>query len=191
MVGAGYSFPLYLLAGGRNSRFGRDKARALHGEEPMIIRAASSLAAVTRQVTVVSDVVGKYDDLGLGTIADLRGNSGPAGGLETALIHALMDDWVLVSSCDLLGLRPEWIEQLASARREGSRVVAFRGERWQPFPALVHRQLRPIVTAALNGGRRALWQIFEATDHVALPLPADWSAVADVNDQATLRRISK
>lgn len=69
--------PVYILAGGRSSRFGSDKARAaLHGR-PMIVRIAELLRPVAESMIVVAEQSDKYADLGLLTIADAIPGQGP------------------------------------------------------------------------------------------------------------------
>ena len=62
--------PVYILAGGKSSRFGQDKARVqLHGQ-PLLLHTARMVQAFASSITVVANAVDKYADLGLRTIAD-------------------------------------------------------------------------------------------------------------------------
>ena len=47
--------PAYILSGGRSSRFGSDKARALAAGKPLILHAADTVAPVAASITVVAD----------------------------------------------------------------------------------------------------------------------------------------
>ena len=77
--------PIYILAGGRSSRFGSDKARAVLDGEPLIKRVARMAMPIAESTTIVADRTGKYDDLGLRSIADDPPHLGPLGGLAAAL----------------------------------------------------------------------------------------------------------
>ena len=77
-----------VLAGGQATRFGSDKARAMLDGEPLIARLVKRVQPHASRITVVADVAGKYDDLGLTTIADDVPGRGPVGGLLAALRHA-------------------------------------------------------------------------------------------------------
>ena len=97
--------PVYILAGGRSSRFGSDKARALLDGEPLVARLARQIEPVARRVTVVAEAADTYADLGLRTIADRRPGLGPLAGLEAALLDATNPpkstaDWLILLSCD-------------------------------------------------------------------------------------------
>lgn len=176
------SVPVYLLAGGRSRRFGRDKARALVDGQPMILAAA---AQFDTPVTVVA--AQSYDDVGLATIADNFPGRGPIAGLEAALAHCA-EEWLLLSSCDLLGLAPSCLEALLVARSEGAEAVVFRDDRWQPMPGLYHRRALPRVRAQLAADRLAMWRLLETLDTVAVePTPA-FEARAQINDPEALAR---
>ena len=181
------SLPLYIVAGGRSVRFGSDKARAELQGVPLLIHTARALAPSASSVTVVADRADKYADLGLRTIADRAPGLGPLGGLQAALEDLPAgDDWLLLGSCDLLGLRPRWVEALREAAADPHGVVAFHDQRWEPMPALYHRRVLPAVEAAITAGELTLWRLIEGCDPVALPLPAGWEAVVQVNTRDDL-----
>jgi molybdopterin-guanine dinucleotide biosynthesis protein A len=183
------SLPLYIVAGGRSARFGSDKARAELEGAPLLIHAARALEPVTSSVTVVADRADKYADLGLRTIADRATGLGPLGGLQAALEDLPPgDDWLLLGSCDLLGLRARWVEALREAAVDPHGVVAFRAERWEPMPALYHRRVLLAVNAAIAADELTLWRLIERCDPAALPVPAGWDTVAQVNTPADLER---
>ena len=182
-------FPCYVLAGGKSSRFGSDKARAALGGEPLIRRVARAVDPVARAVTVVAERADKYADLGLATIADVVPDRGPLGGVLTALRHA-GDEWVLVVTCDLVGFEPSWVETLAAARSE-ARAIAFRSDRWQPFPGLYPAALRREAEAAVASEQLAMGRWLDAVGARAHPLPADWPALVQVNTREELERMGR
>jgi molybdopterin-guanine dinucleotide biosynthesis protein A len=183
------SVPVYVLAGGHSRRFGSDKARVLVGDEPLLTYVALGLAGVASRLAVVADAPGRYDDLGLPTLGDALAGQGPMGGLERALGDlAPGEEWLLLAPCDLLGIAPSWLETLLEARAPQSGVVAFRGARWEPMPALYHADLRDRVRARLAAGQRSLWRLIEAADPIALPHPPGWEQAVQVNTPADLER---
>jgi molybdenum cofactor guanylyltransferase len=180
--------PAYILAGGRSRRFGSDKARAvLHGQ-PLVVRIADALRQFSASVTVVADVPGRYGDLGLRTIADRVPGSGPLGGLDAAIADAAQDGWLLIASCDLVVVRPQWLSRLIEAAAPGGQVVAFRHERWEPLLALYHTSIAPLVQAQINSAELAMWRMIEQTRAQAVPLPEDWPIIAQANTPADLEK---
>ena len=187
--------PVYILAGGRSSRFGSDKARALLGGEPLIARLAREIEPVALSIAVVADAEDKYADLGLRTIADRRPGLGPLGGIETALVDAQNPpksnvELAIIFSCDLTVIRPAWIELLAAAGRTDALVAAFveSGGRRHPFPGLYHVGLLAAAQRQLNEGRLAVHRLIESVGHVDVPVPGDWPDVAQINTMEDLKR---
>jgi molybdenum cofactor guanylyltransferase len=173
--------PVYILAGGRSSRFGSDKARAELMGRPLIVRVAQAVEQFASRITVVADRQEKYQDLGLATIADLRPGLGPIAGLQTALHDVGDPGWILLASCDLLEVRPAWIQTLLSDCRPGADVVAFRGDRWEPLLALYHTDVLPVVDQQIDRRQWAMWRLIESARPIAAVLPADWPAVPQAN----------
>ncbi len=183
--------PAYVLAGGRSSRFGSDKARAEVEGEPLIMHVVRALEPLASRVTVVAREGGQYADLGLETIGDLRPALGPLGGLASALAHRGRhhpdEPWLLLAPCDLLGLRRRWLRLLLERPREGHRVVAFRDSRWEPLPALYHRDVRPEVDSRVDAERLSMWRLMERCRPLALEPPPDWETMRKVNRPQDLR----
>ena len=184
------SLPVYILAGGKSSRFGSDKARAeLHGE-PLLQRIVRVLKPAAKRFTAVADVPGKYNDLGVRTIADEQPNLGPMGGLLTAL-RDVKEGWLLLTSCDMVALDCAWVDQLLSARTPSSLAVAFKGERIEPLFALYHASLLAPVQAAIVAGNLSPAHLIASVPHVLLALPNNWPALAHINSRAELERAAQ
>lgn len=184
--------PAYVLAGGKSSRFGSDKARAVLQGTPLIVRVSDVLRPVCHEVLAVADKPGKYADLGVETIADRRPGLGPLAGVEAALADRLDrygPGWVVLASCDLAGLETEWVEEILRNLSETG-AVAFRGDLWQPFPAAYHTDLLPLVTEALDAGRASFQRLLSdpQAKATALPMPSDWPAVPQVNTREDFDR---
>jgi molybdopterin-guanine dinucleotide biosynthesis protein A len=178
--------PVYLLAGGRSSRFGSDKARAEIAGVPLITRLARWLEPLAAPLVVVADGRDKYQDLGLSTIADLLPGMGPLGGLHAALSHAQGLDWTLVVSCDLLELRMEWLEELGRHATGQTRAVVFRDRFWQPFPGLYHPRLLSEIERNIQAGDWAVNRLLERTRALGLALPPDWPPLIQANTRGQL-----
>ena len=100
----------YILAGGRSSRFGENKALVDVLGEPQIVRLARQLASDGLRVTLVAQSKTDYEGLGIHTIEDGQTNGGPLAGVLAALQHSHMqgEPWCIVCSCDMLDWEPEW-----------------------------------------------------------------------------------
>ncbi|QDT17603.1 molybdenum cofactor guanylyltransferase [Alienimonas californiensis] len=192
MNGPAAGLPAYVLAGGRSRRFGSDKALADRNGEPALVRLVHALnAAGAASVAAVAREAGRYDGVGVRTIADAVADAGPLAGLETALADATTrgGGWILAVSCDLFDVPAPWIARLRTAATAERLAVAFRPDRWEPFPGLYHVDLLPTVRAQLGGNQRSFQVLLSAPDAraVTVPPPPDWPTRPSYNTPAELR----
>ena len=175
--------PVYILSGGKSSRFGSDKARAPFTDgAPLLLRIAGALKPSASSCTVVAESAGKYADLGLRTIADLHPGRGPLAGLHAAVTDLPAPGWLLLVSCDFVALDRNWASALQAATvGSNARAVSFRGEKIEPLFALYHSDLLKEIERALHAGALSPAKLIERVPHTLLPLPANWPALAHVN----------
>lgn len=126
-----------VLAGGRSSRMGCDKAQLRYHEEIQLDRTASLLASVCNQVFVScrSDQLDRYSNAGLPAIADSYLDLGPLGGLLSAQRHSPDAAW-LVAACDLPFIDEPVIAALAETRNPYRFATAFADGKGRPEPLL-------------------------------------------------------
>ena len=182
--------PAYILAGGKSSRFGSDKARATVDNQPQLLRMISMIQPSVGQVTIVSKTPSDYADLKIRNIADMYPGCGPIGGLHAALSEAMLQrvgDWIWLLSCDLLSLQPSWLKTLASHRTADSRAVAFRHEFWEPLIGLYHRDLLADIEQAIHLKQLSLQHLLNSVNAVAVNLPSDWSTLRQFNTTDELK----
>lgn len=177
----------YVLAGGRSSRFGADKALINIDGVPLVRRLADLVGRFCGGCTVVAPSEGKYADLTLPTIADRVAGRGPMSGLHAALHHSRAD-FVLLVSCDLVGLRAAWLVTLRDAIRAGDRAVAFRHDYWEPMPAMYHASIRDEVDRRLVAGPLSMQRLLDDLPARAVSRPSDWHDAVQVNTPDDLRR---
>ena len=180
--------PLYLLAGGRSSRMGQDKARVEVAGLPLILRVVGQCGYRPDEATVVAAPGRSYADLGLRTIEDAQAHEGPFSGLVTALGDAAAGP-LLVVGCDQWGLTPEMLRRLDAGVAQGAPAAAFRGLRWHPLPLVVRSSSAASARAAFATGERSLWRWLEQVGAASLAEPAGWSEVVSVDDEAALARV--
>jgi molybdopterin-guanine dinucleotide biosynthesis protein A len=161
----------YVLAGGRSSRMGRDKALLHFDGRTLAERAVEVLAAVCERVRIV----GAQPELGAfaETVQDEFAGCGPVGGLEAALrdsAHA----WVMVLPVDLPFLPAGMLHAWASAPGQGAeaRVRYLEGGGFaQPLIAMLHRSVLPEVQTALRGGEYRVMRVYAGVAE-ALAIPS-------------------
>jgi len=166
----------YILAGGRSSRMGQDKAmlplagRTLLGRAVDTLRAVPLLRDDQGQVTIT--VVGDRQSLEGAdrAIPDLHPLCGPLGGMEAALAdleHSRLADWAFFIPVDmpflpaplLAALLAEWTTA-ASRGKAVCHVLA--DDRPQPLVSLLHRALHPFIAQALTEGRYKVTPVLQS-----------------------------
>lgn len=152
----------YVLAGGRSTRMGRDKALLEFAGRPLVQHAVLKLRRLTDDVSILSDrsELAAFAPL----VPDLRVGCGPLGGIEAALAHT-RHDWILVLPVDMPFLPTVVLERWS--RRvvaHPSTRIAFFTVNGLPQAALcmLHREVAPLVTLAAEEGRFKLSSAFEA-----------------------------
>lgn len=179
----------YILAGGKNSRFGSDKARALLDGQPLVRRIADAVVPCVSSVTVIADTAEKYADLGLRTLPDATPGRGPLSGLEAAALDCDGSSWLLLLSCDLIVVRPSWVASLLRLRTDAAWCVAFRPRGlWQPLLALYHPAALPIVQRRLVDHQLRMQTLLDELRAIEAPIPDDWPDLLQVNTPDALRR---
>ena len=136
-----------ILAGGRSSRMGRDKALLPIADKPLIYRTCEVAIACTDAVYVVTSRGDRYRPLlppAVHLLAEPAAADPP--GPLVALGYALgqictektiAPDWVLVLACDLPNLSAavicRWRQGLADLAPEVVAYLPKRGDRWEPL----------------------------------------------------------
>lgn len=141
----------FVLAGGRSTRMGQDKALlAFHGQ-PLALHIANEVLAAAGEVTIIGNSL-RHGGLGYPVVDDLEPALGPAGGLLTAL--TITDaDWNLVVACDMPEVRGcdlAVLLQEAEACSGGCLVPREPAGRTHPLCAVYHRNCLPALTAAIH-----------------------------------------
>jgi molybdenum cofactor guanylyltransferase len=149
----------YVLAGGKSSRMGQDKALLELAGKPLVQRAVEKLRLVCAEVSIV----GNRAELGVyaPVVRDLHEGCGPLGGVEAALLHSVKD-WNLFMAVDTpflpAGFLDAWVRRVME--RSGARVALFTVDgRPQPALCLLHGEVAPFVSGAVGRGEFKLFPV--------------------------------
>lgn len=143
----------FILAGGKSSRMGTDKARLRLGAQSFTEKIAAALDAVSATVRVVGgqEASGVWE-----VVPDTHMEWGALGGLHAAL-KASRTEWAAVVACDLPFVTGQLFVRLASLRENFAAVVPVQADgRVQPLCALYRREpcLRHVEELIAGGERR-------------------------------------
>jgi molybdopterin-guanine dinucleotide biosynthesis protein A len=139
-----------ILAGGKSTRMGRDKAVLEVGGKRLIDRLVDGLQQIFPEVMIVANTPGPYDNLGVRVIPDLIPDLGGLGGIYTATTIA-SQPWVFVMACDMPFFNPGLIRYLASLTSDWDAVVPYSDD-WEPLHALYGKTCLPHMERQIQCG---------------------------------------
>lgn len=153
----------YVLAGGKSSRMGRDKALLELGGGPLVQHAVTKLRRICKEVHILSNNPGL--DAYAPLVPDLHESCGPLGGIEAGLEHSRYY-WNLFTPVDMPFLPSAflryWISKMVLAHRPMTRISMFIVDGLpQPTLCLLNREIVPFVSAAVEEGRYKLFPALE------------------------------
>jgi molybdopterin-guanine dinucleotide biosynthesis protein A len=145
----------FVLAGGKSSRMGEDKALLRFCGRPMVEIAVEKLRGFCAEVTIA----GNREDLaGFGPVVmETRVGVGPAAGIEAGLAAACQE-WVMFMPVDVPLVPGELLRRWSTvAIRDGMSVSYLGMGGWmQPAFCLLQRERVAAFTHGLDGGERKL-----------------------------------
>lgn len=122
-----------IQAGGKSSRMGRDKSFVLFQGRPLIEVVRAAVEGLGDELILVTNKPDAYAHLGLPMVSDLYPETGPLGGIYTALHHAAHPH-VLTVACDMPWLNRPLLAYMAGLRGSADVIVP----RWDKFPEPLH-----------------------------------------------------
>ena len=154
----------FVLAGGRSTRMGTDKAFVLLEGRTMLARALDLAHSLTSDVRIVGDA-SKFASLA-SVVEDLFPGCGPLAGIHTALRSSL-SDLNLILAVDMPFVRPALLQYILGRAKTSVRamVTVPRTSRgWQPLCAIYRRDFAAIAEKALRAGNYKIDALFDEAD---------------------------
>lgn len=146
-----------VLAGGKSTRFGSDKALAEVDGLSMLGRAIEILSKLRLETCIVTNASSDYSRFKSKILRDAVPEKGPLGGLYTALSY-LERSTVIVLTCDMPVLTLDQLRSLLSAYSDGDEAVVFaRGKvDFEPFPGIYCSSLKELIYESICGGELSM-----------------------------------
>ena len=163
--GLGQTVRGIVLAGGKSSRFGQDKALAMFNGATFLETTVQRLREVMSHVTVITNHTRDYSYLGLD--CDIRvdkvDEKGPLGGLYTAC-QLYPDETLLVVVCDMPSIIGALLKELICRHREQPKmatVCSIGDGSLEPFPGVYESRLLPMVKKRIAANKLSLGGLLE------------------------------
>lgn len=144
-----------LLAGGKSSRFGRDKTTLDYDGRPMAAELALRLGGEFREVLIISNQEDKFGVPGVREIQDRYPGRGPLGGIHAGLLEARWD-LCFVAAADMPFLDVEAAVNLIRLADDWDAVVPSPGGRPEPLFAVYRKRLAPMAESLILQDRLAV-----------------------------------
>jgi molybdopterin-guanine dinucleotide biosynthesis protein A len=140
-----------VLAGGRSSRFGRDKALLAIGGETLLQRTVATVRAACGEALIVGPAERRVQAPGTAVVEDDFPGIGPLGGIATAL-RALPGRAVLVVAVDMPFLNIALLRHLAALSSDVDVVLPVVDGRGQQLHAVYGPNCLPPIEAQIARG---------------------------------------
>ncbi|MBI3252455.1 MAG: molybdenum cofactor guanylyltransferase [Candidatus Omnitrophica bacterium] len=178
-----------VLAGGKSSRFGSNKAVASYQGVRLIERAVSLLNELDLKPIVAVRKDMDYPFLKCVAIHDKLPDQGPLGGIYTAMTMFKKTPF-LVLTCDMPRLTPSALAELLARHETHSLITAYstRDETPQPFPAVYEPVLLGAVREKLKCGNLSMHDLFDRTPTKKLiPWKGESNIFININSTQALK----
>ena len=138
-----------ILAGGKNSRMGIDKAFIKINGSRMIDKTMDIYRRLFSEILIVTnDPLSYLEFTHASIVTDIYKGKGPLGGIYTGLFYA-RNPYSFVSACDMPYLNRDFIEYLARLSGKHDVIVPKLTEGYQPLHAIYSRNCLPSIKRLL------------------------------------------
>jgi molybdopterin-guanine dinucleotide biosynthesis protein A len=150
------NFSAVILAGGKSSRMGRDKARLEIGGETLLarqIRLARETGAA--EIFISGRAETDYSEFNCRVLQDKFPDAGPLAGIERAL-DSVSTPLLLVLAVDLPEMSKEFLRRLAADCTDNCGVVPCVNKNIEPLAAFYPKVAQTLAETSLRAGDNAV-----------------------------------
>jgi len=149
-----------ILAGGKSSRFGSNKALSRIDGDRLIERLCRTVGSVTGRMMLITHTPADYAFLKLESRKDLVPRCGPIGGIYTALRTA-QTPLCLCVACDMPFVSPEFLEYMVERSAGYDVVVPVNDGRVEPLCAVYRETCVPAIEDRIHARRYKIAGFFD------------------------------
>ena len=161
------SIATLILAGGKSSRMGTDKALVNYQGKPMLQRVYQVAAECTEQVYILTPWAERYQNilpLDCNYLIETQPGKGPVNGLSEGL-EQISADWILLLACDLPLLDAEiiktWIDKLPQISTSTLALVPH-------LSGFYRKEIKTELDNFLKSGKRSFQDLLSGVEVEAL-----------------------
>jgi molybdopterin-guanine dinucleotide biosynthesis protein A len=153
----------FILAGGKSTRMGADKAFVMLEGRTLLERALELARSITPDVRIVGDSA-KFATFAP-VVEDIFPNCGPLGGIHAAL-GSSPNELNLILAVDVPFVSAALLQYLIACARQSASAtvtVAHSGGKWQPLCAVYRSNFADAAERSLRAGHYKIDKLFAAT----------------------------
>ena len=140
-----------ILAGGKSSRMGTEKALIEYGAQRLIDTALKVFRELFPEIIIVANAPCDYLDQDTVVVTDIFPGKGPLGGIYTGLFFA-SNEYAFVAACDMPFLDPAFIRYMTSLINGYDIVVPRSSSGSEPLHAVYSRKCLNRISSLLGSG---------------------------------------
>jgi molybdenum cofactor guanylyltransferase len=148
-----------VLAGGKSSRLGRDKALEKIGGKYLIERVIHSLSQLGEDIIVVTAAPNQLSDLNVEKVLDTYPRTGAKVGLCTG-INASLSFYSLVVACDMPFLNIDLLRYLLDSASGYDAAIPRIGDKIEPLHAVYSKNCIPILEEQISKDKLKISDLF-------------------------------
>jgi molybdopterin-guanine dinucleotide biosynthesis protein A len=185
------NFSAVILAGGKSSRMGRDKAFLEIGGQSLLARQIELAREAGAGEILISGRAGKnYSEFNGRALEDKFQNAGPLAGIERAL-DSISTPLLLVLAVDLSEMNADFLRRLSAHCQKNAGAIPRIGENIEPlaafYPKAAHALAARLLDEGLNAAKNFAERCVESgfakfigLTEAELKFFANWNSPADV-----------
>lgn len=149
----------FILAGGKSTRLGFDKASARIGDESLIELVIRKISPLFENIAVITRKDSQIPDMGYKVLYDLMPGSGSLGGIYTGLVRS-PSYFNFFFSCDMPFIEPEFIKSMLDEPKNYDILLPRSGKNFEPLHAIYAKGCLPVVRQLLASGVLRIIDLF-------------------------------
>lgn len=176
-----------ILAGGKSTRMGRDKALLQLNGKLFIQHITEELQSLFSEV-VISANTSEYDFLRLPLVRDMYENCGPLGGIHAAL-GWVRKPHIMIVPCDAPFLTSSVFSTILEEAEPGAISVASALDQLQPLVGVYPKECLSSLEIFISSGGRKVMDFLAAAAHRVIEHPAWEGKLQNINDMRHYRSL--
>jgi|SRR5690554_587953 len=149
-----------ILAGGRSSRMGENKALLSVNGEKIIELIATRLRKLFKSVIIISNTPDDFNFLGLKIFEDIYPGLGPLAGIHSGLVNS-KEEKNFIISCDLPLISEEAIKYISEYDSEKPAIIFRKNEQLQYLCGVYKKDLIPLLEDSLKRKELRLFDLMK------------------------------